>query len=105
PQCGKFIRSRSVNTGQAITISTSTGGLTVSPTTVSPGGFFTVSAAAGKTFPSQSNFTLSNSGGTETLSIHTSCSQVLAVGNVFGDWTLVGFNGQTGGNTVNYHYT
>jgi len=104
PQSGKFICSGSVNTGQSITLSTTTTGLTISPTTVSPGGFFTVSAAAGKTFPAQTALKLTNGGGTENLSIHTSCSQILAVGNVFGDITLTGFNGKSGANSVNYHY-
>lgn len=104
PQSGKFICSGSVNTGAPVTISTTTSGLTISPTTVSPGGTFTVSAAAGKTFPAQTALRLSNTGGTENLSIHTSCSQILAVGNVFGDITLVGFNGKLGGNSVTYHY-
>jgi hypothetical protein len=29
---------------------------------------------------------------------------VLAVGNVFGDFTLVAFNGKRGGNSITYHY-
>jgi hypothetical protein len=101
-QSGKFNCLGSVNTTLPITVSASNSGYTISPTTVSPGGFFTVTSSK---FNAQSGFTLSNSGGTENLSIHTSCSQVLAVGNVFGDLTLVGFNGQTAGTNVNYHYT
>jgi hypothetical protein len=68
---------------------------------VAPGGTFTVSASS---FKAQSVFTLQNAGGTETLSIHTSCSQTLEVGNIFGDLTLVGFNGQSGGAAINYDY-
>ena len=101
PQAGKFSCSGSVDTAQPITVS-SGNGYGLSNTTVAPGGTFTVSAGS---FRAQSSFTLSNSGGTESLSIHTSCSQTLEVGNVFGDLTLVAFNGQTGGASIVYHYT
>ncbi|HEY4284368.1 MAG TPA: SdrD B-like domain-containing protein, partial [Chthoniobacterales bacterium] len=101
PQSGKFTCSGSVNTALPITVSNSNG-YTQSTTTVSPGGFITFSK---NSFAAQSGFTLTNSGGTENLSIHTSCSQILAVGNVFGNLTLVGFNGKSGGSQINYHYT
>ena len=100
PQSGKFSCSGSVNTALPITVSNSNG-YSQSTTTVNPGGEVTFSKSS---FNAQSNFTLSNTGGTENLSIHTSCSQTLEVGNVFGDFTLVGFNGQTGGASIVYHY-
>ncbi|HJT81847.1 MAG TPA: SdrD B-like domain-containing protein [Chthoniobacterales bacterium] len=104
PQSGKFVCTGSVNTALPINVSNSDG-YTQSTTTVSPGGTITFTKG-GSTLSSQSDFTLSNSGGTETLSIHTSCSQPLHIGDVFGNFTLVGFNGQTGGNggTIVYHY-
>ncbi len=100
PQSGKFTCSGSVNSALPISVANSNG-YTISPTMVAPGGEFTVSAGS---FKAQSGFTLTNAGGTETLSIHTSCSQTLEVGNVFGDLTLVGFNGQTGGSAIDYDY-
>jgi hypothetical protein len=100
PQSGKFLCSGSIDPSLPITIGNAQGYL-ISPATVSPGETFTVSAGS---FQAQSVFTLTNAGGTETESIHTSCSQVLAVGNVFGSLTLVAFNGQQGGNQVTYTY-
>jgi hypothetical protein len=100
PQSGKFICSGLIDPALPVTVATANG-YTISPNVVSPGGTFTVS---GGSFNAQSAFTLSNSGGTENLSIHTSCSQRLAVGDVFGSLTLVGFNGQTAGADVIYVY-
>ncbi len=100
PQSGKFLCTGSIDPSLPITVSNAQGYL-ISPATVSPGETFTVSAGS---FQAQSVFTLTNAGGTETESIHTSCSQVLAVGNVFGSLTLVAFNGQQGGNQVTYTY-
>jgi hypothetical protein len=102
PQSGKFICSGSVNTALPITVSNQDS-YQQSTTTVSPGGTITFTKG-GSTLSAQSDFTLTNSGGTEKLSIHTSCSQPLHIGDVFGDFTLVGFNGQTGGNAIVYHY-
>ena len=42
--------------------------------------------------------------GKETTKIHTSCSQPLAIGDVFGSLTIVGINGQDGGVDVTYQY-
>jgi len=72
---------------------------------INPGGAFTVSFG-GKTFNAESFFTLTNQGGggTEGVDIHTSCSQPLAAGNVFGSLTLVGFNGAEVGNNVTFTY-
>jgi hypothetical protein len=101
PQSGRATCSGVIDPSLPVTIA-SANGYTITPTTVAPGGTFTVSAGS---FASQSTFTLRNAGGTETVSIHTSCSQVLAVGNIFGSLTLVGFNGQTAGTDVIYRYT
>jgi hypothetical protein len=43
--------------------------------------------------------------GSQSLKIHTSCSQPLAVGDVFGSLELVKFNGQSAGADVTYTYT
>lgn len=67
-------------------------GLTLSPQTVSLGGSFTVS---GK-FGAESTFTLSGGGGTEIDEIHTSCSQPLKAGDVFGSLTVVAVNSDKG---------
>src|SRR6185503_2047591 len=101
PQSGKFICSGQIDPTQPVTVATANG-YTISPNIVQPGDEFTVSAGS---FNAQSDFTLSNSGGTENLSIHTSCSQLLAVGDVYGSLTLVGFNGQRQGADVIYLYT
>jgi hypothetical protein len=42
--------------------------------------------------------------GGQTLTIHTSCSQPLAVGDVFGSLEVVGINGQSSGAEVTYSY-
>ncbi len=77
---------------------------TVVPTTVNPDGSFTISFN-GSDLKSDSYINMCNSTGVcELNKIHTSCSQPLAVGNVFGSLTLVGFNGQTAGNNVTYGY-
>ncbi len=58
----------------------------------------------GKEFKSDSYFRLSQGSNRVDLKIHTSCSKPLAVGDVFGPLTLVGFNGATGGTPVLYGY-
>jgi predicted Rdx family selenoprotein len=56
-------------------------------------------------FKADSTFVLDDgAGGIETLKIHTSCSKLLETGNIFGDLTLVAFNGQAGGGQVTYTY-
>ncbi len=72
----------------------------VDPMTVQPGGSFDVVPLERDEFESESWFFLSNAGGTELNGFHTSCSQDLAVGDVFGSLTLVGINGQGGGDIV-----
>jgi hypothetical protein len=102
PQSGKFTCSGSVG-GAAQVYVRSLNGDTISPQVVNLGGTFTVTGP----FDAQSTFVLSNNvagGSKETLSIHTSCSQRLEVGDVFGDMTLVGFNGDTGGSSIIYRY-
>jgi hypothetical protein len=103
PQGGKATCTGSINPALAIQVSSSgKDAPTISPSTVNPNQEFTVSASK---FGADTRLSLSNAGGTESLSIHTSCSQVLAVGNVFGNLTLVAFNGQRGGGEVTYGYT
>jgi hypothetical protein len=103
PQSGKATCSGSIDPALPIVVR-SLNGYTISPTVVNPGGTFVVSAGS---FAAQSTFILSNNiagGGEVTNSIHTSCSQLLEVGNIFGDLTLVGFNGQAGGSSITYRY-
>lgn len=102
PQSGKFTCSGSLGGATQVFVRSSDG-YTVSPAVVNVGESFTVTGS----FKAQSIFVLSNNvaGGTkETISIHTSCSQPLGVGDVFGDMTLVGFNGKTGGSAITYRY-
>ncbi len=100
--------SGSVGPG-TVTVSAAGGGsgdkpYNVSPTSVDLGGEFTITPQ-GSSFQSDSWVYLSNSGGQESNKFHTSCSQPLVVGDVFGSVTLVGINGKTqSGNTVTYTY-
>ncbi len=75
---------------------------TVDPTLVDPAGIFEVSADK---FKSSSYIEIvDGSGVTELNEFHTSCSQPLAVGDVFGSLTLVAINGIDGGVDVTYQY-
>jgi hypothetical protein len=82
------------------TVTTTNAGYSILPNPVPPGQTVTVSASQ---FSADSFFSLTNSG-SEALKIHTSCSQPLQVGDVFGSLTLVGFNGDSGGAEVLYEY-
>jgi hypothetical protein len=73
----------------------------VQPMFVAPDGEFTIDPDK---FKSNSALVASNAGGTETNEFHTSCSQPLAVGDVFGSFTLVAMNGQGGSTDVTYQY-
>ena len=74
----------------------------VQPMFVAPDGEFTVDPAK---FNSNSVLVAGNTGGTEINEFHTSCSQPLAVGDVFGSFTLAAINGQHGSTEVTYQYT
>jgi hypothetical protein len=77
---------------------------TVVPTSVDPDGTFTVSWN-GANLKADSYIKVCNSANVcELNKIHTSCSQPLAAGDVFGSLTLRAFNGQTGGGEVIYGY-
>ncbi len=101
--------SGSIDPSAAVTVSAAGGGsgdkpYNVSPTSVGPGGEFTVTPQ-GSSFQSDSWVFLKNGGGEEKNKFHTSCSQPLEVGDVFGSVTLVGINGKgQSGNTVTYTY-
>ena len=75
---------------------------TVTPSTVDPGKEFTVTSSG--EFDSNSVFYLDDGTNVETDQIHTSCSQPLEAGDVYGSLTLVGFNGQQAGAEVIYEY-
>ncbi len=75
---------------------------TVDPTLVAPDGTFEVSA---EKFKSNSFVEIVDGAGiTELNEVHTSCSQPLAVGDVFGSLTIVAINGVDGGVDVTYQY-
>ena len=79
------------------------------PVTVTLDGGTLGEVEPGKTFivpttGSNTTIMLSNSGGTETNDVHTSCSAPLATGNSFGSLTLVAMDGQGEGKTVLYSY-
>ncbi|MDH3315843.1 MAG: hypothetical protein OER43_08775 [Gammaproteobacteria bacterium] len=102
----KSVCSGSVNTGMAATVTAGNKDLTklygVVGSPVLLGDSFTVTGP----FDSDSGIELSNGGGTEFNRIHTSCSQPLAAGDVFGSLTLVGINGVgVGSGEVTYTYT
>jgi hypothetical protein len=73
----------------------------VLPSFVAPNEEFTIDPDK---FKSDSVLVASNAGGTETNGFHTSCSQPLAVGDVFGSFTVVAINGQRGSTDVTYQY-
>jgi len=73
----------------------------VDPMFVAPDGEFTIDPDK---FKSNSALVAGNMGGTEINEFHTSCSQPLAVGDVFGSFTLVAINGQSGSTEVTYQY-
>jgi hypothetical protein len=73
----------------------------VTPSKVLPGEEFTISADK---FDSNSLVKLSNRGGVEQNSFHTSCSAPLEAGDQFGSIMLVAINGQRMSNEVTYTY-
>ncbi len=98
PQGGKADCSGSIDPMEDVSV-TAAGGkdanktYPVDPTTVAPEGEFTITPADGKDGPkdkleAESTIELTNVGGMETIEIHTSCSQPLQVGNVFGNLTV-----------------
>lgn len=74
---------------------------TLSKTTVEVGEEFTISGG----YRSNSYIMISDGSTSELNMFHTSCSQPLATGDVYGSLTLIGINGQTGGTKVNYQYS
>jgi hypothetical protein len=66
--------------------------------TVEPAGLFIVPR------DDADKLTLSNAGGTELLELHTSCSQPLQTGDVYGSLTLVALDGVGLGSDVLYSY-
>jgi len=101
PQGGKATCSGSIDPDLPVLVSSTNSSYSITPSLVQPGQEFVVSASE---FSSDSFFILSNGGGTENLKIHTSCSQLLAVGDIFGSLTLVAFNGQRASTEVTYIY-
>jgi len=94
-QGDKFDCSGSIDPTQPISGTTNNGDVF----TVDPGGIFTIPRTG-----SETEIMLSNSGGTEFLNIHTSCSRPLETGNVFGSLTLTALNGIGSGREVRYSY-
>jgi hypothetical protein len=102
PQNGKFACGGTIDGGLAATLK-SNDGYTVTPTTVQPGAEFTVTSTSD--MRADSAFELTNSGNKQTLKIHTSCSQRLEGGDVFGGLTLKAINGDRKDPTITYRYT
>ncbi|NNF67036.1 MAG: hypothetical protein HKM98_05965, partial [Gammaproteobacteria bacterium] len=84
----------SVNGGAAATFTDDDG----NSVSLSPGDTVTIERGAA------GDMTLSNAGGTESNSIHTSCSQPIAAGDIYGSLTLVQIDGQGIGTDVIYAY-
>jgi serine-aspartate repeat-containing protein C/D/E len=95
----------SVGGSETVTVMADNDDYLIAPMTVAVDEEFTVSADG---FDSNSVFILTgetpNGPVQETNEIHTSCSQPLAVGDVFGSLELVAFNGQRAGSEVTYFY-
>ncbi len=67
---------------------------------------FTVTVVGGEKFDTESLIEISNSGGTESNELHTSCSVPLIVGDRYGSLTIVALNELTGDGSseVSYQY-
>ena len=94
-QGSKTSCSGATDSSQAVSITTSAG----ENFNVTPGGSFTITKDGSNTVIS-----LSNSGGTETSDVHTSCSAPLITGEVFGSLTLTALDGVGSGKDVLYSY-
>lgn len=92
---GKTICTGSIDSTKPVNIAYPGGSVSNLPL----GGTFTMARTL-----TNSVFTLSNSGGTETITIHTSCSQPLIVGDVYFNLTLVAMDGVGVGKQVTYNY-
>jgi hypothetical protein len=101
PQNGKFVCGGTINGSLAATLK-SMDGYSVTPASVQPGQEFTVTSSAD--MKADSAFELTTNGNKQTLKIHTSCSQTLAGGNVFGGLTLKAINGERRDPKVTYRY-
>lgn len=77
---------------------------TVDPTTVPPGGEFTITFGGNDLKADSYVEIVDDTGVTELNRIHTSCSQPLAAGDVFGSLTVVGINGLRPDSEVTYFY-
>lgn len=93
---GKTSCSGSIDKTKTVTVTANNGD---GPFTVTPGGTFTINRNQSNTV-----FTLTNAGGTESDSIHTSCSQPLIVGDVYFSLTLVAEDAVGPGKQVKYSY-
>ena len=82
----------SVSGASVSSTATISGGGT-SKTGVTVGDQFSLSTNGG----SSSSFTISGGGGTQYITIHTSCSKALSTGDIFGGLKIIGFNGQKQG--------
>jgi hypothetical protein len=81
--------------------------ITVSPSdeSINVGDLVTVTATGRSELHSATLLEIRQGGGVlQWLEIHTSCSQPLAVGDVFGGLELVAFDGQRAGDEVTYAY-
>ncbi|WP_444542873.1 DUF7467 domain-containing protein, partial [Kangiella profundi] len=67
------------------------------PSMIYPGEDVTFTASVSGKWGNQLNVEFSENGLSQTIGLHTSCSQPLILGDVYGSFTLVDFVGQSGG--------
>jgi hypothetical protein len=91
PQGGKFLCSGNPGGGTVtITVLKDADKIRVTPQTVAIGGEFTISRTDGKELAADTKLAV----GGQSLTIHTSCSQALNLGDVFGSLVLTAADGQ-----------
>ncbi len=102
PQGGKFQCSGSSGSG-AVSVAVTgkdASKFSVTPSTVNIGQEVTIARTDGKEFSAETQLQV----GGQTLAIHTSCSQALNLGDIFGSLVLVGADGQRLDTTVTFNF-
>ncbi|MCE7988751.1 MAG: hypothetical protein DYG89_46950 [Caldilinea sp. CFX5] len=102
PQSGKATCSGSPGTGTVTIAATGKDAskISITPSSVNPGQEVTLTSTDGKGFPSDTRLQV----GGQALAIHTSCSQALNLGDVFGSLVLVGADGKRLDTPVTFTY-
>lgn len=102
PQSGKFTCSGTPG-GGAVTIALTgkdASKFSITPSTVNPGQEVTIARTDGGDFPADTKLQV----GGQALTIHTSCSQALNLGDIFGSLTLIGADGRRLDTPVTFSY-